>query len=161
VATISRHREATNALPAYMDMNMDGLQFGGSTSSPFSFSPGQSLGVDYLDFMPMDSQTLPSASLCLDPSTLDAAATGDPPVEPFMDMLDTSIGPNLHQSLVPIDPGSTIDRPGSPIDEGTITAYDKMAPICVSPVAFSWPQQRSPSLPHRDQSVPICYDVTV
>ncbi len=146
VATSSHTPEAANALPAYMDMNTDDLQFGGSTPSPFSFSPGPSLDIDYLNFMPMDSQTLASASLSLDPSALDAADTDNHPMDPFMDMLNDSIDPNLHRSLVSADRGSTIDRPYSPADEGTLTAYNKMAPICVSPVEPSDPQQPSSSL---------------
>ncbi|OIW24651.1 hypothetical protein CONLIGDRAFT_584015 [Coniochaeta ligniaria NRRL 30616] len=128
VSTSSHLREAGNALPAYM--NTDGLQFGGSTSSTFSLSPGPPLDMDYLDFMPMDSQALSSASLSLDPSSLDATNTGDLPTDHFMDMLDNCIDPNLHQTLVSTEHGSTIDRPSSPADEGTLAAYDKMAPIC-------------------------------
>lgn len=143
-ASSSHAPEPTTFPPASMDMNVDGLQFQGSTSSTFSFSPGPPLDMDYLDFIPMGSQTISSTALSLDPSTLDAADPGNPQVDHVMDMLDGSLDPSLHQSLVPTDHGSAIDRSGSPVDEGTLTAYDKMAPICVSPVEPSRPRQISP-----------------
>jgi hypothetical protein len=134
VSTTMPAPEATTALPAYMGMDRDSLEFDSSAFSSFPFSPGPSLDVDYLDFMSMDSQTHPSDFLPSDPAAPSAADTVTASLSPLMDLSDSSIDPNLHQSLVTTDHVTTIDRPGSPADEGTITAYEKMAPICVSSV---------------------------
>lgn len=134
-ATSSSHLQGdANAPPDCMDIDanisMDDLQFGGSSSSPFSFHRGISGNGEYLDFVPVDSQPLPTASLSIDPSVLVAAQTADPPRDPFMDILDSDIDPSLHQSLVSSDQYSTNNRPSSPADEGVLTAYDKMTPFC-------------------------------
>jgi hypothetical protein len=112
-------------------MDMDSLQFGSASSTypPFSFSPGLSLDVDYLDFMTLDSQKDVSTALCLHSSTMGAADSGHPSMNTFMGMVDVSTDPNSHLN----DRGSTIDRPSTPASEDTLTAYKKITPtICVS-----------------------------
>lgn len=108
---------------------MDSLQFDSS-----ALGSGPSLDVDYFGVMNIDSQVDASTSESLSFSVMDAASNSDAPIDPFMWLLDGSITADKDQWLVPTNQGPMIDRPGSPIDEITQMAYQKMARFCVSPL---------------------------
>ncbi|SPN99085.1 uncharacterized protein DNG_02123 [Cephalotrichum gorgonifer] len=63
-------------------------------------------------------------------SGTDADTNGDTPMDPFLSLLDSSHAVDKDQWLVPVDHGSSIDRSGSPADDGILMAYEKMAPFC-------------------------------
>lgn len=123
--------------------DVDILQFRNSAYSPFPFSAEESnLDADYLEFMPMDTQQEADTTESFLAISMDDPSIDTTSMDPFMSLLDGSIDLDLHQSLIAPDHSSKIERPSSPADQGVLTAYDKMAPLCVS-----LPKSSSPSSP--------------
>ena len=116
-----------------MDTNMDSLQFGDPGWPTFAFSPDPSLDADYLDFTSASRQVDASFRLprpAFEVDTFNSITTS--PVDPLMTMTHNTIDPSLAVSLVSVDQPPSVERPSSPADEETLTAYDKMTHMCVS-----------------------------
>ena len=119
--------------------SMGRLAFGSPLRSPFA--PGRSPDVNYLGFMPMDSQfgVATTATESIQNYGMDATVDGDIPMDPFINFMGNSITPTQDQWLLQIEQGPVTERPSSPADEEIIRAYEKMADFCVSPIQLPLP----------------------
>lgn len=118
-----------------VDPYIESLDFGSSACS--FLTPTQSLDVDCFGAIPMDSQPDTPTARSIHVPTIGLTSTDDILMDPYINFLGSSVSPEKQQWLVPADHGSMTEPVSSPIDDGTLAVYQKMAGICVSPTPLS------------------------